>query len=158
MNFTKECFFNFHRLRHFLTSIKQIEREKHRTMLTALHKKWSFPFRMSSVNVTKSAVSCGFGNIYWRNPEWKTLFFLQCRKLMTGKYVKTYLKTFIISQTLKPLGFLYFGFVIVHNPVSPWNEQKRDHWGAVNASKNETIEVRQPVLKLDLSLHARQGF
>ena len=121
-------------------------------------KKWSFPFKMSSVNVTKSAVSCGFGNIYWRNPEWKTLFFLHCRKLMTGKYFITYLKTFIISQTLKPLGFLYFGFVIVHNPVSPWNEQKRDHWGAVNASKNETIEARQPVLKLDLSLHPRQGF
>ena len=42
MNFTKECFFNFNRLRHFLTSIKQIEREKHRTMLTALHKKMKF--------------------------------------------------------------------------------------------------------------------
>ena len=29
---------------------------------------------ISSVNVTKSAVSCGFGHIYWRNPYWKTLF------------------------------------------------------------------------------------
>ena len=29
-----------------------------------MHKKWSFPFRISSVNVTKSAVSCGFGHIY----------------------------------------------------------------------------------------------
>ena len=37
---------------------------KHSTM----HKKWSFPLRISSVNVTKSAVSCGFGHIYWRNP------------------------------------------------------------------------------------------
>ena len=27
----------------------------------SLHKKWSFPLRISSVNVTKSAVSCGFG-------------------------------------------------------------------------------------------------
>ena len=26
-----------------------------------LHKKWSFPLRISSVNVTKSTVSCGFG-------------------------------------------------------------------------------------------------
>ena len=33
-----------------------------------LHKKWSFPIRISSVNVTKSAVSCWFGYIYWRNP------------------------------------------------------------------------------------------
>ena len=34
----------------------------------SLHKKWSFPLRISLVNVTKSAVSCGFGHIYWRNP------------------------------------------------------------------------------------------
>ena len=34
----------------------------------SLHKKWSFPLRISSVNVTKSAVSCGFDHIYWRNP------------------------------------------------------------------------------------------
>ena len=40
-----------------------------------LHKKRSFPLRISSVNVTKFAVSCGFGHIYWRNPEWKTSFF-----------------------------------------------------------------------------------
>ena len=33
-----------------------------------LHKKWSFPLRISSVNVTKSAGKCGFGHIYWRNP------------------------------------------------------------------------------------------
>ena len=33
----------------------------------SLHKKWSFPLQISSVNVTKSAVSCGFGLIYWRN-------------------------------------------------------------------------------------------
>ena len=30
-------------------------------------KKRSFLLRISSVNVTKSAVSCGFGHIYWRN-------------------------------------------------------------------------------------------
>ena len=29
------------------------------------------------VNVTKSAVSGGFGHIYWRNPYWKTSFFVQ---------------------------------------------------------------------------------
>ena len=31
-------------------------------------KKWSFPLRISSVIVTKSAVNCGIGHIYWRNP------------------------------------------------------------------------------------------
>ena len=29
-----------------------------------LHKKWSFPLTISSVNVTKYAVYCGFGHIY----------------------------------------------------------------------------------------------
>ena len=33
-----------------------------------LHKKWSFPLRISSVNVTKSAGNFGFGHIYWKNP------------------------------------------------------------------------------------------
>ena len=40
----------------------------------ALHKKWSFPLRTSLVNVTKFAVSCGFGHIYWINPQRKTSF------------------------------------------------------------------------------------
>ena len=40
-----------------------------------LHKKWSFPLRISSVNVTKFAWNCGFGHVYWRNPEWETSFF-----------------------------------------------------------------------------------
>ena len=34
---------------------------------SSLHKKWSFPLRISSVNVIKSAVSSGFGHINWRN-------------------------------------------------------------------------------------------
>ena len=46
--------------------------------LLALHKKWSFPLRISSVNVTKFTGNCGFGHIYWRNPLWKTSFFVQC--------------------------------------------------------------------------------
>ena len=43
-----------------------------------LHKKWSFPLRICSVNVTKSKDSCGFGHIYWRTLYWKTSFFVQC--------------------------------------------------------------------------------
>ena len=31
---------------------------------SSLHKKWSYPLRIPPVNVTKSAVSCGFGHIY----------------------------------------------------------------------------------------------
>ena len=33
-----------------------------------------FPSRISSVTVTKSVVSYGFGHIYWKNPEWKLHF------------------------------------------------------------------------------------
>ena len=44
----------------------------------SLHKRWSFPLKISSVNVTRSAVSDGYGHIYWRNPWWKTSFFVQC--------------------------------------------------------------------------------
>ena len=47
----------------------------------SLHRKWSFQLRTSSVNVTKSAVSCGCGHIYWRNPQWKTSFFVKCNLL-----------------------------------------------------------------------------
>ena len=45
--------------------------------LYLLLKKWSFPIAIFSVNVTTSAVSCEFGHIYWRNPYWKTSFFVQ---------------------------------------------------------------------------------
>ena len=36
-------------------------------VLLALYKNWSFSWRISSVNSTKSAISCGFGRIYWWN-------------------------------------------------------------------------------------------
>ena len=42
-----------------------------------LYKKWSFSLRICLVYVSKSAVSCGFGHINWRNPKWKTSFFVQ---------------------------------------------------------------------------------
>ena len=48
-----------------------------KNLCSKLHKKLSFPLRISSVNVTKYAVSCGFGHIYWRNHQWKTSFFVQ---------------------------------------------------------------------------------
>ena len=39
------------------------------SLLWTLQKKWSFPLKISPVNVTKSAVSCGLGHIDWRNPN-----------------------------------------------------------------------------------------
>ena len=50
----------------------------HQNIVIKLHKKWSFPLRISSVNVTKSSGNCGFGHICWRNPQWKTSFFVPC--------------------------------------------------------------------------------
>ena len=38
-----------------------------RIQKSSLHKKRSFPLSISTVNVTKSAVSFGFGHIYRRN-------------------------------------------------------------------------------------------
>ena len=37
-------------------------------IIQKLHKNWSFSLRISSVNVSKSAVSLEFRRIYWRNP------------------------------------------------------------------------------------------
>ena len=55
--------------------------------LTSLYKKWSFPLKIAPVIVTKSAVSCGFGHIYWRNPKWKTSFFVHYMHWMQSNIV-----------------------------------------------------------------------
>ena len=47
-------------LQHFLNFLRN-------STLFAIHKKWSFPLRISSVDVIKYAGNCGFGHIYWRN-------------------------------------------------------------------------------------------
>ena len=39
--------------------------ESARKVILTPHERWRFPLKVSSVNVTKSAVSCRFGNIYW---------------------------------------------------------------------------------------------
>ena len=43
-------------------------------------KKWSFPLRFSSVNVTKSVAICWFGHIYWRNLNGKLHFLCSVTK------------------------------------------------------------------------------
>ena len=54
--------------------------------ITYTAQKWSFPLRTSSVNVTKSAGNCGFGQIYWRNPQWKTSFLCSAIITFTWKF------------------------------------------------------------------------
>ena len=55
--------FQFSNLKFFIVHVKTEQ-----NFQKLLHKKWSFTLRISSVNMTKSTVSCGFGHIYWRNP------------------------------------------------------------------------------------------
>ena len=89
-----------------------------RLLSIALHKKWSFPLRISSVNKTKSAVSCGFGPIYWRNPYWKTSFFVQCtRHLFITKLFLMKLKYNFLKLAKMDLSlFLFWGsnICIIH--------------------------------------------
>ena len=79
-----------------------------------------------SVNASKSAVSCGFGHIYWRNPLWKTSFFVQLYNfnfwhLDDLYFINTFLVLFLqglilntISNTCiaKLLLFIYYYFIL----------------------------------------------
>ena len=69
----------------------QHEQHKHHDHIlkhTSLLKKWSFPLRISSVNMTKSTLTCGFGQTYRRNPYLKTSFFL-CSACFISTYSPT---------------------------------------------------------------------
>ena len=52
---------------------------------------------ISSVNAIKSTVICGFGHIYYRNPEWKTSFFEQC---IIGQIRYSNPRTYLLSNNL----------------------------------------------------------
>ena len=53
--------------------------EEHlRKAASKLAKRMQLSIQYMLVLLTKCAVSCGFGHIYWRNTEWKTSFFVQC--------------------------------------------------------------------------------
>ena len=66
--------------------------------LAALHKKWSFQLRILSVNVTKST-DADLVTFNWRNPQWKSLLFMQW-----GKWIFTLAKFFFPKQSDIPLG------------------------------------------------------
>ena len=68
--------------------------------LIIVHKEWSFQLRISSVNLAKSAVSCGFHHICWRNPQWKTSFFWPLwRQLRKIRPIRTSIKKAETLQT-----------------------------------------------------------
>ena len=47
---------------------KKISAQSTRHPQAALFKQWSFPLKIPSVNVAKSAGNCGLGHIYWGKP------------------------------------------------------------------------------------------
>ena len=55
-------------IRYFLTAFLPLPRAAPERSNLTLHKKWSFPLWIFSVNVTKSAGKYRFGHIYWRYP------------------------------------------------------------------------------------------
>ena len=67
-NIRTEQLNNNSRISFWWYSYRNWNKHFHINLATVLHKKWSFPLRISSVSVTKSAWNCGFGHIYWRNP------------------------------------------------------------------------------------------
>ena len=68
-------------------------------ILLPLHKKWNFPLRISSLNMTKSAGKCGFDHIYWRNPQWKILFICAvCRFQYFAGFSKKCLKNLYVGN------------------------------------------------------------
>ena len=71
----------------------------------SLHEKWSFRRRISPVNVTKLVGNSGFGHIYWRNPSWKTLFFLSesWNNCHTKKFKKLVSLIFVLVRYDNPL-------------------------------------------------------
>ena len=71
------CFCNYN---YICSSYKILH--TYQKLLQTLHNKWSFPLRISSKNMTKSAVSCGFDHIYSKNPSWKTSFFVRRSKIL----------------------------------------------------------------------------
>ena len=73
-----------------------------------MHKKWSFPLRICSVNVTKSAKNCGFDDIYWRNPWWKISFFFAVAMMLFYQFeisfsekISTDKETFLLYSNAK---------------------------------------------------------
>ena len=83
------------------------------TDIVSLHKKWNFTLRISSVNVTKSAISNEFDHIYRRNPQWKTSFFLAVLAFIKGGYYQ-------ILFLFQHIGNIWKLFQITGVSVNSW--------------------------------------
>ena len=62
------------------------------------YKKWSFSLGISSVYMNKSEGNCGFGHIYWRNPWWRTSFFVQWIKIICNASFVFKMKSCVLNK------------------------------------------------------------
>ena len=85
-----------------------------------LHKIWNFPLRISSVNVSKSSRNCRFSHIYWRNPWWKTLFFVQCQHTKARKTQETV--SFQQKFNNHAIFLIYLAFTFLFSQKTKTNE------------------------------------
>ena len=79
--------------------------------------KWSFPLRISSVSVTKSAGNCGFGHIYWRNVQWKTLF---CVHWISLTFIRNFSFSLILTEIFNSEDVL----VIIQSELNIFKKQQ----------------------------------
>ena len=94
----------------FIKNIKKkIKKNKISKVKLTLRKKWSYPFRISSVNVTK------FGRIYWRNPYWKTSFFVQRDVVVRGKNTTSKTKPRYLKLIKQQERYSWCVYVLKHN-------------------------------------------
>ena len=87
------------------------------SLLHTLHQKGSFPLRISSVNVTKSVVSCGFGHIYRKKFFMENFIF--CVVIQNGanvekfpvfhEFIDSFLQVKVFSSFVSPKAKPYLG-------------------------------------------------
>ena len=100
------CFANF--ILQFCLKTKNTLVVLEKLPFSTLHKKWSSLWRISSVNVTKSAGNCGFSHIYWRNPSWKISFFVQWKLKFVWIHTVWWLYKHLNNETI-----VYFVFILL---------------------------------------------
>ena len=88
-------------------------------LVMALHKKWSFPLKISSVNVTKSTGRCGFGQISIWTCEEPQFRFFQMKLCSIDNHCT---KTCTIKQWHQQMSLLCFG------TISKEEIQVLQHW------------------------------
>ena len=87
-----------------------------------------------SVNVTKSTVSCRFGDIYWRNPKWEKSFHVHCDQSVLLIYfpvdIRIYPHPTLLNQNFNQALHLTHFQPMLHF-YSPWKHQKNSGFSDV---------------------------